>query len=626
MNIYINKFATGGGIPPVAEYTPVPVNTAVPATPEVAQSSAAESDDTKGKITDKDLLTMLKDIDGLPSDMESLYSEISKFYQLGDLSSSTSPSSLNIKYTRAIQQIKTAKFFKDAFEKAYTKVESNGGLNEIALSTSGNLIVLTKDGDIVQKSEQEIKKTPENYKVLTNGELLRYRAENINFAGDNELIQIASNGIGMDKVSSLILDNFKSIGENLISREGYIQGSNSEGIALIQELMKEDKLAAGTDIEGLYKAKVINKEQKSKINGALTYILNMLPDNAKHLLTIKAGGAENAKNLVYDMLASTTSSTEDISLDYIADKNNKKPGEKDSSDSDNSEKADLLTNIIQGIGGSYNTIMMKDTNGNMLNITGKNYGSLSIDPSKPLHEGTLQDLMDYGYASITKGGEYAITFGDTAVDNAMMKNITFLNDQQTNRVILPITRNQSGQIVPDYRFMEKNKNVISLINAKDGNLNDPEVKASLVKAGIIDPNTGLPDLSRFQSYLCVNGLGTSQDLPDGGRYEELTDTELEKYLPQFKNDTYKTKGENGGEERKFDFDENSWAPFDWFGNYDKLYKGTIFIPLTENSIQGKIGSGTSIKVSAQDQLEKQYQIGDAMRTAHVQNTSSSVLF
>mgnify|MGYP003607431411 CR=1 FL=1 len=36
MNIYINKFATGGGIPPVAEYTPVPVNTAVPATPEVA--------------------------------------------------------------------------------------------------------------------------------------------------------------------------------------------------------------------------------------------------------------------------------------------------------------------------------------------------------------------------------------------------------------------------------------------------------------------------------------------------------------------------------------------------------------------------------------------------------------
>jgi len=65
--------------------------------------------------------------------------------------------------------------------------------------------------------------------------------------------------------------------------------------------------------------------------------------------------------------------------------------------------------------------------------------------------------MDYGYNSVTKGGDYAITFEDQVLDSNDFKDIVFMNDRQATRVILPTTIDtNTGKIIPDLNFMSKN--------------------------------------------------------------------------------------------------------------------------------------------------------------------------
>lgn len=626
---------SGGGLPPFASYTPVMANNAQTQyytggydyTNRKSSKSSGE-DDTKGEITNKDLLTMLKDIDGLPSDMKVLYSELSKFFQLQDLGIDTA--SLSMQYLRAIEQIKLAKYNKEVFDEAYKVLESNGGLNEYAISESGKLIGINDKEELRQMTYQELQESKE-FHPITNAELLQLRAESPDKAFQNTLSQIASNGIGIEKVSELIKNNLYKLGTNEESYEGFITGKdNQQGLQLLKSLMASDKVSAGTDLDGLYKAKVVTKEQLSKIKGVLDYAYTMLPKNAKTLLAIKnEGSIEKSYNLIYQMLVGTANTSSEISLDYIEDAYGNKPGSKTKDQEYDKQSTDLFTNIIRGEGGTFGKITLQDKDGNTLHVNGTVYPSLSLDPSKSLHEGTLKDLLEYGYSSITKGGDYAITFGNQVIPGLDQDNITFLNDQQAIRTILPITRDEvTGKIIPDLDFMTKNADLIDLIN-KNG-LQDREVIRQLSEKGIVNQFTGLPDLSKFQSYLCINGLGTSQTLVDGGHYTLLSGKEEEVALENFKRNTYKKKGEGDGKEYNFDFNEFSWYnPLEWFGNYDKMYKGTIYIPLTENALQTKIGAGTSVKESSADKLEEIYQTGNARRLAEqsgMKSNSSNILF
>lgn len=57
--------------------------------------------------------------------------------------------------------------------------------------------------------------------------------------------------------------------------------------------------------------------------------------------------------------------------------------------------------------------------------------------------------------------------------------------------------------------------------------------------------------------------------------------------------------------------------------YDKLFKGTIFIPITQNVLQAKIGAGTSVKQSTADNMEETYQAGETRQ--NMNPTTSNLL-
>ena len=75
----IPKFQRGGGFEALfTTYVPVqsPQQTRSVQTSQSERSSRQDSDDNKGKFTEKDFFSMLKDIDGLPNEMQSIASNL----------------------------------------------------------------------------------------------------------------------------------------------------------------------------------------------------------------------------------------------------------------------------------------------------------------------------------------------------------------------------------------------------------------------------------------------------------------------------------------------------------------------------------------------------------------------
>jgi hypothetical protein len=71
--------------------------------------------------------------------------------------------------------MKNSVYRKKAFEEAYNNVKANNGLNEYAVTDTGAIAVATEDGGIKFVPLSELNN--ENYKPLTNNDLLRLRAE-----------------------------------------------------------------------------------------------------------------------------------------------------------------------------------------------------------------------------------------------------------------------------------------------------------------------------------------------------------------------------------------------------------------------------------------------------------------
>ena len=613
---------SGGGLPPFASYTPVMVNDAQAQyytggydyTNRKSSKSSGE-DDTKGEITNKDLLTMLKDIDGLPSDMKVLYSELSKFFQLQDLGINTA--SLSMQYLRAIEQIKLAKYNKEVFDDAYKIVESNGGLNEYAISESGKLIGINDKEELRQMTYQELQESKE-FHPITNAELLQLRAESPDKAFQNTLSQIASNGIGIEKVSELIKNNLYKLGTNEESYEGFITGKdNQQGLQLLKSLMASDKVSAGTDLDGLYKAKVVTEEQLSKIKGVLDYAYTMLPKNAKTLLAIKnEGSIEKSYNLIYQMLVGTANTSSEISLDYIEDAYGNKPGEKQKNNSNSEKEIGAATQWMLGYGPKKNFVIqdgssqgysIQATQGSLLN-GGKQLGvNVTLDEvSKSDYSG----MMDWNNA--TMGGEL---INPSGMDKVIVQ------DGKIYMVELPYERDEFNNIKPDYDALHRKEIADKEIRRRGIDINNKQdIKNNVEIINSIYQQNNLPakyDQSgnllsnNYQAFAVMNAVSINNILENKGednkKLEEIDDDNVIDNITntiRYKNNWDSSKNDN------YNFFDKGWLG-GLFGG-DKYVRGTIFVPIDMNFWASQ--SGKDIKPTQALEIEALQQASDSLRT------------
>lgn len=623
MIINIPKMQSGGGIPPFATYTPVTVNNAV-------STAASSNDDTsakeKGGLTDKDLLSLLKDIDGLPNDMNAVVGYLQRFYTA--TSGETDPAMLAAQYTRAIQQIKTANFNKKEFDKAYETVSNNKGLNEIAITDSGHICVVSKDNPSPQSiSVQEYLRSPENYMVLTNSNLLSMRANNQDMVMDNSILGVVENGIGTEKVNELIHNFINKIGSSTLLTQGYAKTKGDEvieGVQYIQNLVNQGVDVSGMSIEGLYKTGLSTKDQAEKAKMALNYVYNMLPENAKTLLMYKAGSAEGAKGLVAQYIGSGLDSERKVTIDMIRDKNGRNPNESEVT-GDKDRKTDLVQQVQVGDGGTQTTVTINKGTQYQMSADGTYYMALVDKSGGVVGNTTLANMLEKtGIQGIIDPTQ--ISFGDQVISQDDLSNIIYRNAGGI-RAYLPCTTDSKGRVKPDIEILDRFQEADQAAQARYREGMSSEQKDSILgeelrKAGLDQyiKADGTPDRSKFQLFFMVDGYSCSKtskfNSDDNQLLEKVDDDNDAAY--QLVQDVLNQNKEKG--DSKIELDREEFYDF-W---YDKIYSGTVYIPIISNNpAQAITASGNNVYANTGRELEKLYQSWQKRQS--MQNTSLDVL-
>jgi hypothetical protein len=130
-------------------------------------------------------------MDGLPSDMNAIISDLKNFTMRDSLDplGLTSSSNIASQYIKIVNKIKIAKTNKEWYDKAYEKLRDNNTLNELAITNDGRFIGMNNEGDFKYFTAEEVaSKNTENYYILTNSNLLSIRSQNPNAAFNNVMI------------------------------------------------------------------------------------------------------------------------------------------------------------------------------------------------------------------------------------------------------------------------------------------------------------------------------------------------------------------------------------------------------------------------------------------------------
>lgn len=609
----ILKYQQGGSaVPPLVSYQPVTVTGG-------RQEAPVENDQENANLTDKDLLTMLEKLDGLPSDMAVLTQTLQNFYIDQQYDQFPNTSNIASRYLQALSQMKEANFNKKEYDDAFQTVSKNGGINELAITDRGQLFCVNSEGDFQLMTLSELKSNSD-YNPLTNSELLYYRAQLPQLANNNEFLKVVKNGIGMESVTKMIQDSIGNLGTTSESNEGFARSQASQLLNGLQDFINAQQQSGSynASVDDLYKGKLLTKNQAMQAKAALSYIYNTLPINAKTLLKTKtqSGTDKEAEELVWTLISSKLSSTTDFQLD-LDDSNSSSSKSNQKGDLD----ADLILSIQAGDGGhdSVYTLNNKDSVG--MTVKGTAYEQIKDTQGNHIGRTSVENLLnDSGLRSIinTDNGIY---FGNQRVDLDSLLNIVY-DGKGLLRVNLPVRSDGS----PNFDLLEeysKAESEFLLSSQTDEDrlriFGDTEKYPGLTS---LITQTGELDYSKFAPFIVVSGMTTDNmvDIDESNKFV----TEV-KQTPELVKQLKTSLSIGSGKNIQYpDIDEYGIMEAITFGlnDYDHIMKGNIYIPINMNKRAAALGGNQSIDTTTGQMLEKEYQ----QRDIAFQKLDPSILF
>ena len=584
------KYQAGGGLPFV-NFSPVFATdeTGAPAV------ETTKKDDKKDDLTSKDVLQLLKDMDGLPADMQVIVSSLKNF----DLADKMDPlglsssSDIASRYISLINKIKVAKFNREEYNNAFNQLKGNGGLNEYAVTSEGYLIGSNQEGDFEMFTPDQVNAgvpKEKGYSLLTNSNLLYLRANSADAAFNHKLTTFAQNGIGMEVITKQVSDIIQGLGKSKESEEGFIQMGNNgavkKGIQFLQKAAKEvgdQKLNENMSVADYYHAGYLTEDQAEQAQLALQYIWNALPANAKSILQVKGGSAKGAQALLQSLVYSKTSSNVEF-------KTTPKKLSKDGSSSGSGDGIDKLklspVQMMQvGYTDHQQVTLQKGTkyatvvNAQVLPITDVNKKLLGVTTLDKVASSTFGGALDMNN----------VTMGSQLIDPHAMQNVQI---DSTNLYImnLPIDKNSpDGTIKPDLSWMSKIEEIDKVI--RDQNITDPaQINQLYTEAGlpVLMDSNGQLNIKDYCKFGVLNGHALNSafkelDLLDNTISEVEDEHQIENVLSILNKDR--------GEKDRIKFDSKSWLDSLVGTAHDQLFEGTIYIPVRTNAFTGMIGGG-----------------------------------
>ena len=635
MNLKIQKFAEGGTSSSAFFYQPLAMaTTGVEAESDTAKlikamtaaNKKSSSDEDKGKITDKDFLGLLKDINGLPSDILKLYTQAQNFWADPTNTGDTNYSNFAQMLTRISLQANIAKFNKEVWDKSRDTMFTNHSENEMAITDQGGIVIQTSDGGIDTISVEKWKQNPYVYKTLTNADIMELRAQKL--PGDNSILNIVNGSTSVEAITNKlqkILSNAQSSSvSSYISTDGF---NTKSGLTVLKGLLQRGLDPTTLTMPGVYK--YTTKENADQVVNLLQYAWASLSTKEQTLLTARAG--KNKKGIDYLLkLLATGNTSFDTKMEYQdqlnpdgtkKDAKTKKSGSNsESQEGDWEEKAEanpafMIQNSIGGQDSTYQ--FMPDSSSTMMTLYGQKYGDIKdVQDKKTIQSTSLADMLSKsGLQGISD--TRAIYFGDKRIeDPEKLKDIVYLN-QGGIRVNLPAKLDNYGNKVPDFELIPKYEQAMKEIK----NIQTTDAKTFLIREAQILKKYGLnnlvnskgfPNKDRFGAFLVVDGQASSDAV--GNPTLATTVNNMDSDFENMSKILY-PDGKGGASQ---EVSGSSAAPFGWFNS--NIYKAPVYIPLDNNPVSTMILTGkvTPNMLSAMESLYRAQNIP-------INNTSSNVL-
>ena len=583
------KYQAGGGLPFVG-YTPVF------ATSEAGMRAPAKTkdkDDNKEDLTTKDILELLKDLEGLPIDIEVIQAAMSNFIvsDKSDPLGLDSSSNIASRYMKLLGMIKKAKTNKEWYDKAYDKLKQEGALNEYAVDSIGNFIGMNTSGEFARFTAKQVADGEVgDYLLLTNSNLLDIRAKYPKAAFNYNLIMEAANGVSMETVTEYINKVIQGLGSDKNSTQIFGDRSKEvlEGLRQLQQAAQE--VGQDLSISDLYEASIFTESQAQQANLALSYIYQTMPTNMKALLFAKTGSQEGAKELIRSLVYSKLH--KNTKLEF-SPKN--KPNEKSSGKTSSKTKEGLELSPAQMLQQGYGereTIVIQNATSTGLKMEAITLPITTGSTGQPLGAATLEDVATSQYGGILNFTNASM--GGQIIPFEGRRNIA-IDGSKIYSMYLPIDLQASvnGHIMPDIDLIDKVNAVNKSIKAE--NITDINaINAKYEEAGlpVFMNQDGTVRSTYYKRFGVLNG--TAIDNAFGKTFVES------KYLKELDdediiNNAIAIMNKGRSKEDQIEYDAESFFNFGGaLGDYDKIYQGTIFIPISNDIFAGIAGSGKNI--------------------------------
>lgn len=619
----IFKFQQGGTTPPFVAYQPVIVSDKrTTVTQEEALAAKATKESESGKLSSKDLYTMLKEkLKGLPNDVNIAMNQLQQLEQLTSMDFDGSfTQNIESKYLSTLQTMNQLSFSREQYDKALDNVKSNGGLNEAAIDQYGQ-VYMTNGKDYKLMSPEKAKQS--GWKQMTNQDLLYLRANDPSLSGKDEILNVVNNGIGISQVTKMIQDSIGNLGTNSNSETAYATTQQGQLIQGLNDFIKAAQETGQYDasIEDLYKAQIINKTQAQQAQQAIAYIYKTLPQNAKSLLKTRTEGGtdKEALNLISTLVLSKTSEDRSFTVDLEGGPT-KKSMSKDAnagSKDDTDLKTSLPLQVMQDMGGAdIAPVTIDKGDGVQMSVYGSFFSAINDKKGEPIVNTSLQNMLaQSGLQDIVKNVR-SITFGDQKLTPEQLSKITY-NNTGIVRADLPVNEDGTVKLSVLDDFNAAMNEIKGL-----GNASREQVEAIKAKYHLDQylKDDGTPDPKHTAPFILTEGYTTEKN--------GIEDTAFVKHIKNPTDDQIQLIKDSltvgtGKDAKVPDIDTFDWYnPFDYFGT-ENIYKATVYIPISNNVGAAVRGGNQNLDYNEALKYEMKYRNFQKMNDA--KTTSADVL-
>lgn len=619
----IFKFDQGGATPPFVAYQPVIVSDKrTTATQEEALAAKATKESESGKLSSKDLYTMLKEkLKGLPNDVNIAMNQLQYLEQLTSMDFDGSfTQNIESKYLSTLQTMNQLSFSREQYDKALDNVKSNGGLNEAAIDQYGQ-VYMTNGKDYKLMSPEKAKQS--GWKQMTNQDLLYLRANDPSLSGKDEILNVVNNGIGISQVTKMIQDSIGNLGTNSNSETAYATTQQGQLIQGLNDFIKAAQETGQYDasIEDLHKAQIINKTQAQQAQQAIAYIYKTLPQNAKSLLKTRTEGGtdKEALNLISTLVLSKTSEDRSFTTDLEGGPT-KKSMSKDAnagSKDDTELKTSLPLQVMQDMGeADIAPVTIDKGDGVQMSVYGSFFSAINDKKGEPIVNTSLQNMLaQSGLQDIVKNVR-SITFGDQKLTPEQLSKITY-NNTGIVRADLPVNEDGTVKLSVLDDFNAAMNEIKGL-----GNTSREQVEAIKVKYHLDQylKDDGTPDPKHTAPFMLTEGYTTEKNGIEDTAYVKHIKNPTDDQIQLIKDSL--TVG-TGKDAKVPDIDTFDWYnPFDYFGT-ENIYKATVYIPISNNVGAAIRGGNQNLDYNEALKYEMKYRNFQRMNNA--KTTSADVL-